>query len=79
MKTIKVSICWSGNNYCAQTHSDELNGIIVSTHKTLEGVKTEFLTALKFHIEGCIKDGDTLPDWIISEHFELNYFLEKTI
>jgi len=76
MEKIKVSISWSGNNYCAETHSEELNGTVLSTHKTIEGVKDELQSALKFHIEGCVQDGDKLPQYIVSGNYELEYITE---
>jgi predicted RNase H-like HicB family nuclease len=76
MEKINVIIEWSGNNYAACAQGDELNGVIVSTHKTLEGVKSEFESALRFHIEGCLEDGDVLPKWLSSGNYELNYDLE---
>jgi predicted RNase H-like HicB family nuclease len=76
MEKIKVSISWSGNNYCAHAQRDDFNGIIVATHKTLEGVKQEFQSALKFHVEGCLKDGDKLPTWIVSNNYEIEYLTE---
>lgn len=76
MKKIKVSISWSGNNYCAHSQGNNLNGIVVSTHKTLEGVKNEFQSALQFHIEGCLEDGDKLPEWVVSGNYELEYITE---
>jgi len=71
MKKIKVSISWSGDNYCANAQGDYLNGIIAATHKTLEGVKQEFQSALQFHIEGCLEDGDKLPEWLAGNNYEL--------
>lgn len=76
MEKIKVSISWSGNNYCANAQGDYLNGIIAATHKTLEGVKQEFQTALQFHIEGCLEDGDELPEWLAENNYELEYITE---
>ncbi len=73
MKKIKVSISWSGNNYCAHSQGNNLNGIVASTHKTLEGVKNEFQSALQFHIEGCLEDGDKLPEWVVSGNYQLEY------
>ena len=55
-----------------------LNGIIVVTNKTLEGLKKNFQDSLQFHIEGCIKSGDPLPEWLISKQYELNYMLETS-
>jgi predicted RNase H-like HicB family nuclease len=76
MERIKVSIGWSGNNYCAEAHGEELNGIIVSTHKTLEGVKKEFQSALQFHIEGCMQDEDKLSEWLTTGNYEIEYVTE---
>ena len=76
MGKINVSISWSGDNYCAGAQGDDLNGIIVVTHKTLEGLKKDFQETLQFHIEGCLKDGDILPEWLTSGQYELNYVLE---
>jgi len=76
MEKIEVSISWSGNNYCAEAHSKELNGIVLSTHKTLEGVKNELQSALQFHIEGCLQDGDKLPQWISTGNYEIGYTME---
>ena len=78
MEKLKVLISWSGNNYCAESHEEALNGIIVSTHKTLKGIKTAFQSALQFHIEGCLQDGDNLPEWLISGQYELDYVLETS-
>ena len=76
MEKIKVSISWSGDNYCASSQDDCLNGIIVATHKTLEGVKQEFQSALQFHIEGCLEDGDELPRWLAENNYELECVIE---
>lgn len=76
MEKINVTINWSGNNYSAYVQGDEINGVVVATHKTLEGVKAEFSSALRFHIKGCLADGDVLPKWLSSEKYKLNYILE---
>ena len=78
MGTINVIITWSGKNYCACAQGDELNGVIAVTNKTLEGLKNEFPESLKFHIEGCMRDNDILPDWVVSGQYELNYVLEAS-
>ena len=76
MEKIKVSISWSGNNYCAFAQGDYLRGLIAATHKTLEGVKQKFQSALQFHIEGCSDDGDELPKWLAEGNYELEYITE---
>jgi hypothetical protein len=78
MEKINVFISWSGDNYCADAHGDDLNGIIIETHKTMEGLKKDFPETLQFHIECCLKSGDILPEWLTSGQFELNYILETS-
>jgi hypothetical protein len=78
MEKIKVLISWSGDNYCADAVSEAINGVILVTNPTLKGVKKEFESALKFHIEGCLSDGDRLPEWLTSGLYELDYVLETS-
>ena len=78
MEKINVKIGWSGDNYSCVADDPALNGIIVVTHKTLEGLKKSFQESLQFHIEGCLKDGDILPEWLTSGQYELNYVLETS-
>jgi hypothetical protein len=79
MDKIKISVGWSENNYSACTDDyDVINGIVIVTHKTLDGLKREFESSLKFHIEGCIADGDVLPEWIVEGNYELEYVLETS-
>jgi len=68
---LKVSINWTGNNYSAGT--GEINGLIIVTHKTLDGVKVEFESALKSHIENSISEGDYIPYYIQDGDFEIEY------
>ena len=76
METIKVSISWSGDNYCANAQGDYLNGVITATHKTLDGVKNEFQSAVQFHIDGCLEDGDKLAGWLVSGYYKFEYITE---
>ena len=78
MEQLNVSISWSGKNYCACAQGDELNGIVVVTNKTLSGLKKDVQESIEFHVEGCLKDGDNLPEWIVSGQYELNYTFETS-
>jgi predicted RNase H-like HicB family nuclease len=79
MKTIKVIVGWAGKNYSACTDDyDTLNGIILVTSKTLEGLEKEMKSALEFHFEGCITDGDILPEWLKSGEYKLDFVLETS-
>ena len=78
MEKIQVKIGWSGNNYSCVADAPVLNGIVVTTSKTLEGLKKDFVESLKFHIEGCRQDNDELPEWLVSGHYEIEYILETS-
>jgi len=78
MDKIQVKIGWSGNNYSCVADDPALNGIVVTTNKTLEGLKKDFVEGLKFHIEGCRQDNDVLPEWLVSGRYEIDYMLETS-
>jgi hypothetical protein len=78
MKKISVKIGWSGDNYSCVADDEALNGVILVTNKTLEGLKKDFQESLQFHIEGCLQDGDSLPEWLVSGEYELDYVLETS-
>jgi predicted RNase H-like HicB family nuclease len=70
MEKIKVIIDWEDNYGAA---SNEVLGC-VATHKTLEGVKDAYASALKFHLEGMRDGNDEVPVKLQSEYqleFEL--------
>ena len=71
IERLKIPINWTGNYYSAGT--GEINGLIVATHKTLKGVKAKFESALKFHIENSVLEGDYIPYYIQEGDFEIEY------
>lgn len=73
MEKVLVNISWSGDNFCA---SSEVGGIVAVTAKDFETLKVEFDEAFKFHIEGCIEDGDNIPSYIAENKYEYEYFWE---
>ncbi len=74
MEKIKIFISWSGDNYAAGT--GEINGMVMATNKTLEGVKESFTGAFEFHVESSLADGDELPAYIIEGNYELDFELK---
>ncbi len=73
MRKLQVEVDFTGKNFCAGT--GEVGGAVISTHKTFEGLKKEFAETLQFHIQGCIADGDTLPEWAVNGDYEIEYNL----
>ena len=79
MEKINVKVSWEQNNYSACTDDyDNIGGLIIAAGKTIELLKKEFESALKFHIEGCLADGDSLPEWLVNGNYELNFVLETS-
>jgi hypothetical protein len=78
MEKIQVKIGWSGNNYSCVAEDSVLNGIVIVTNKTLDGLKKDFQESLQFHIEGCVAGGDQLPEWLLSGNYELEYIFETS-
>ena len=76
MKKIEVKIGRSGDNYSCIADDAVLNGIVVATCKTLDGLKKQFQESLQFHIEGCLQDGNKFPDWLVNSQYDLVYTLE---
>ena len=70
MEIIKVHIDWEVNYGAA---SAAVPGC-VATHKTFEGIKAAYTSALEFHIAGMRKDGDEIQEVLQGEYtleFEL--------
>ena len=78
MEIINVKVGWSGDNYSCIAEETALNGVILITCNTLEGLKRKFQESLQFHIDGCLQDGDQLPEWLKNGQFELNYTFEMS-
>jgi hypothetical protein len=78
MEKIKVRVSWSEHNYSCVADDKVLNGVVVVTNKTLEGLKKDCQESIQFHIEGCTMDGDKLPDWLLRGEYELDYVLETS-
>ena len=76
MEKIDVKIGWSGENFSCIADDAALNGVVLVTCETLDGLKKQFQESLQFHIEGCIQDGDKLPEWLINGQYEINYTYE---
>ncbi len=70
-KNITVLISWSGNNYCAGT--GEIDGVVVATNKTIDGVKEAFIEAFEFHIE----DDDRIDNYNFSYHLQTSALLRQ--
>jgi len=76
MEKIKVTVSWSGDNYCAATGN--IGGVVLVTNKSFEGLKKEFEETFKFHIDGCVADGDYIEEYIQKGEFEFDFNLQAS-
>ncbi|GFI14070.1 hypothetical protein IMSAGC008_01620 [Muribaculaceae bacterium] len=72
---LKIDVSWTGNNFCC-AWNDEDAGTVVATAKTLAKLKYDFEESLKWHIEGCVADGDKLPEYLVNGEYDLVYELD---
>ena len=70
MEKIVVNISWQ-DNYGAS--NDDVPGC-VATHKTLDGIKEAYKSALEFHLEGLVED-DEIPEKLKGD-YELVFKLD---
>ena len=74
---INVEISWSEKNFCCGWGYEGV-GAILCTNKTLSGIKQDFEESLRFHVESMVEDGDQVPEWLVSGHYEIVYTLSAS-
>ena len=73
--SINVNVGWSGDNfYCVW--EDGQDGSVIVTAKTIDKLKKDFAESLQLHIQGCIEDGDSFPEYLINGDYDINYDLD---
>lgn len=71
---IRVKVMRSGRKYCCSYRNKDI-GLIIVISKTLKEFKTSFAESLKFSIEGCIADGDDVPEYLAKGNYNIVYEL----
>lgn len=71
-----VQVAFAEKNFCCGLCDEAIGGAVLSTGKSFEDLKKEFADSLRFHIEGCINDGDNLPEDVVRGDYELVYVLD---
>lgn len=74
MRTIKVEISWADKNYCCGWGLQEI-GAILCTNNDVEVLKAEFEEALRYHIEVMVETGESIPQWLLSGEYTIEYSL----
>lgn len=71
---INVEVTWSDKNYCCGWGFENI-GAVFCTNKTLDELKHEFEETLRFHVEAMANDGETVPDWLLTGDYDIEYSL----
>lgn len=74
MEKIKVDVQWCDKNFGA-TFGDNVPGAVVLTAKSYEELLREVPETLRFHVEGMVKDGDNVPQWLRDGDYEFVFNL----
>lgn len=69
MEKIYVYVDWCDKNFAA-SFGDNVPGAVVFTAHTWEEVQKEAKETLEFHVEGMLKDGDDVPEWLCNGDYE---------
>ena len=72
METIKVNVEWIEKNFCAAL-GDNVPGSIVITAHDINELKKEISDTLRFHVDGMLRDGDFVPQWLITGDYTFDY------
>lgn len=75
--TIVVHYCKTDDNYCARL-SDNVPGAVVFTAETYEELTEEADKTILFHVEGMIKDGDDVPEWLANGEYDIEFVKEES-
>ena len=74
MEKINVDVQWCDKNFGA-TFGDNVPGAVVLTAKSYEELIREVPETLRFHVEGMVKDGDNVPQWLRDGDYEFVFNL----
>ena len=74
MEKITVDVQWCDKNFGA-TFGDNVPGAVVLTAKSYEELLREVPETLRFHVEGMVKDGDNVPQWLRDGDYEFVFNL----
>ena len=72
METIVVNVSWCDHNFGASL-GDNVPGSVVVAAKTYDELIKDVLDTLKFHIDGMMKDGDEVPEWLLNGEYVFDY------
>lgn len=75
MKKIKFIIESGEKNYSCFT-DDLPTGLVVSTGKSISGLKEKATEALNEHVSACMEDGDEVPEWLAKGKYEISFVFD---
>ena len=74
-RVLKVTVDYTDKNFCGGIFDVTIGGVVLATGKTFELFKKEFEEGLRFHIQGTLERGESLPEDIAKGDYEIIYEL----
>lgn len=72
---LHVSVSWTEDNFCG-SWIDGHGGVVLVTAKTFPKFREDMADSIRLHIQGCIDDGDTMPEYLASGDYDIEYDLD---
>ncbi|MDE6717866.1 MAG: CopG family transcriptional regulator [Muribaculaceae bacterium] len=72
---LHVDVSWTEDNFCG-SWADGQEGVVLVTAKTFQKFKDDMADSIKLHIQGCIEDGDSFPEYLTNGEYEIEYNLD---
>lgn len=72
---IHVNVSWTEDNYCC-SWEDGQGGVVLVAARTFQKLKDDFEESARLHIQGCIADGDTFPEYLAAGDYDICYDLD---
>ena len=72
---IHVDVSWTGDNFCG-SWDDGHDGVVLVTAKSFQKLKDDFKESTRLHIQGCVEDGDTFPEYLVNGDYDIEYNLD---
>lgn len=77
LKVLHVDVTWTESNYCG-SWQDGQDGVVLVTAKTFQKFKEKMAESIRWHIKGCVDDGDDFPEYLVKGDYEIEYNLDAS-
>lgn len=72
---LHVEVSWTEDNFCG-AWIDGHDGVVLVTAKTFLNFKKDMAESIRLHIQGCVDDGDSFPEYLVNGDYDIEYDLD---